>query len=294
MTDSTGVNREYRDRLFRFIFGRSEKKEWTLSLYNAVNGTCYTDANALTLNTIDDVLYVGMKNDVSFLIGDTMNLYEQQSTFNPNMPMRFLMYAGMLYSKYVQSHEDFYIYNETLQKAPTPKCVCFYNGAVDKDDLTTLRLSDSFSGESDIEVRVAMININFDRNKELLAACQPLWEYSLFVHRVRVNKDIMGDLEQAVDAALRELPEESLIKPYLVANKAEVKEMCLTEYEEERVLAGKFAEGVEKGIGIGVEKGRLNAFVELVKDGVLSVMEAAQRAGMTVSEFETAVGLKGE
>ena len=70
--------------------------------------------------------------------------------------------------------------------------------------------------------------------------------------------------------------------------------MCLTEYEEERVLAGKFAEGVEKGIGIGVEKGRLNAFVELVKDGVLSVMEAARRADMTVPEFEAAAGLKGE
>ena len=110
MTDSTGVNREYRDRLFRFIFGRSEKKEWTLSLYNAVNGTCYTDANALTLNTIDDVLYVGMKNDVSFLIGDTMNLYEQQSTFNPNMPMRFLIYAGMLYGKYIQTNEKILVY----------------------------------------------------------------------------------------------------------------------------------------------------------------------------------------
>ena len=322
MTNTTVINREYRDRLFKFIFGNSDKKEWTLSLYNALNGSQYSDANAIELNTIDSVVYMNMKNDVSFLIGDEMNLYEQQSTFNPNIPMRFLMYAGMLFSKYVQSNEDFNIYSGTLQKAPTPKCVCFYNGAVDKDDRTTLRLSDSFSGDSDIEVRVAMININFDRNKELLAACQPLWEYSLFVHRVRVNKDIMGDLEQAVDAALRELPEESLIKPYLVANKAEVKEMCLTEYEEERVLAGKFAEGVEKGIGIGVEKGigigvekgigigvekgigigvekgigigRLNVIIELVKDGVLSVMEAARRADMTVSEFEAAAGLKGE
>ena len=74
MTDSTGVNREYRDRLFRFIFGRSEKKEWTLSLYNAVNGSHYTDAKAIILNTIDDVLYISMKNDVSFLIGNTLNL----------------------------------------------------------------------------------------------------------------------------------------------------------------------------------------------------------------------------
>ena len=296
MTDATVINREYRDRLFKFIFGNPEKKEWTLSLYNAVNGSQYSDANAIELNTIASVVYMNMKNDVSFLIGDDMNLYEQQSTFNPNMPMRFLMYAGMLYSKYVQSHEDFYIYNETLQKAPTPKCVCFYNGAVDKDDRITLRLSDSFSGDSDIEVKVTMININFGRNNELLAACQPLREYSWFVDRVRANKKIMKDIEQAIDAALEELPSDSLIKPYLMANKAEVKQMCLTEYKEEHALAGKLAEGIgigrKEGIGIGREEGRLNVLIELVKDGVLSVMEAARRAGMTVSEFETAAGLK--
>ena len=115
MTDLTDVNREYRDRLFKFIFGNPEKKEWTLSLYNAVNGSHYTDAKAIILNTIDDVLYISMKNDVSFLIGDTLNLYEQQSTFNPNMPMRFLIYAGMLYGKYIQTNEDFGLYSPRLQ-----------------------------------------------------------------------------------------------------------------------------------------------------------------------------------
>ena len=312
MTDSTGVNREYRDRLFRFIFGRSEKKEWTLSLYNAVNGTCYTDANALTLNTIDDVLYVGMKNDVSFLIGDTMNLYEQQSTFNPNMPMRFLMYAGMLYGKYIQTNEEFGLYSSKLQHAPTPKCVCFYNGADDEWDRLTLRLSDAFSGKSDIEVKVEMVNLNSEQNEELLSACQPLYEYVLFVDRVRVARRTPDDLERAVDVALNKLPEESLIKPYLIANKAEVKQMCLTEYGFDRALADQRRDGKEEGLKVGLkvgrkegreegrkegrkegrEEGRLETFVELVKDGLLSVKEAARRVNMTVPEFEKATGLK--
>ena len=98
----TGANREYRDRLFKFIFGNPQNKEWTLSLYNAVNGSHYTDASAIKLNTIENAVYMSMKNDVSFLIDNTMSFYEQQSTFNPNMPMRFLIYAGMIYSKYVE------------------------------------------------------------------------------------------------------------------------------------------------------------------------------------------------
>lgn len=96
MRDSSHTNREYKDRLFKFIFGNPDHKEWTLSLYNAVNGSHYDDPSAITLNTIEDAVYMSMKNDVSFLIADTVNFYEQQSTFNPNMPMRFLIYAGMV------------------------------------------------------------------------------------------------------------------------------------------------------------------------------------------------------
>ena len=90
------VNNKYSDRLFKFIFGRFENREWTLSLYNAINGSNYTDPDEIEINTIESAVYLSMRNDVSFLIADVMNLYEQQSTFNPNMPMRFLIYAGML------------------------------------------------------------------------------------------------------------------------------------------------------------------------------------------------------
>ena len=148
MGENIGINREYKDRLFKFIFGNPDKKEWTLSLYNAMNGSHYTDPEAISLNMIEDAVYMGMRNDVSFLIADTLNFYEHQSSLNPNMPMRFLIYAGMLYDKYTETNSDYHRFSSKQQKAPTPKCVCFYNGRKETGDRTVLHLSDSFAPDA--------------------------------------------------------------------------------------------------------------------------------------------------
>ena len=108
----TKVKRNYKDSLFRLIFG-GEDKSWTLSLYNAVNGSDYRNPEDITITTIEDALYLNMKNDVSFLIADTMNLYEAQSTFNPNMPLRMLIYSGMVYSSYAVFGEK---YNDPIYR----------------------------------------------------------------------------------------------------------------------------------------------------------------------------------
>ncbi len=271
MQEYNGINREYRDRLFKFIFGNPENKEWTLSLYNAINGSHHTDASAIKLNTIENAVYMSMKNDVSFLIENTMNFYEQQTTYNPNMPMRFLIYAGMVYSKYIDQDKNYHKYSSVQQKAPTPKCVCFYNGVADKDDRMVLRLSDSFDEVSDIEVAVTMININFGHNKALLDSCKPLKEYTWFVERVRSHQQTMEMLEEAVDATLEELPDDWLIKPFLVANKAEVKRMCITEYDEARTFAEQREEGRAEG---ALEKAMSIALKLLQKgDRLLDVCE---------------------
>lgn len=284
MSNSKGVNRKYKDRLFTFIFGNSENKAWTLSLYNAVNGSDYTNPDDIILNTIDNVVYMGMKNDVSFLMGDMMNFYEQQSTFNPNMPMRFLIYAGMVYSKYIEGDNGYHRFSKQQQKAPTPKCVCFYNGTDSKQDRIILSLSDSFDKDSppDIEVKVTMININYGHNKDLLNACKPLNEYSWFIDKVRNSKASV--FEEAIDIALTEMPDDFIIKSFLIANRAEVKRMCITEYDESRTLAEQREEGRIEGI--------LNTLVSLVKDNIITLSDAAQRANMTVTEFELKTGLK--
>ena len=61
------INRTYRDTLFRFIFGKEDHKEWLLSLYNVLNQSDYDNPDELEIKTLNDVIYIGMKNDVSFI-----------------------------------------------------------------------------------------------------------------------------------------------------------------------------------------------------------------------------------
>ena len=277
------TNREHKDRLFKFIFGNRQNLEWTLSLYNAVNGTDYTDTADIRLTTIEDVVYMGMRNDVSFLVGDTMSFYEQQSSYNPNMPMRYLIYVGMVYSKYIESTDNYNQYSHTLQKAPAPKCVCFYNGTADKDDRIVLRLTDAFDGESDVEVNVLMININYGHNKELLENCKPLHEYSWFVDKIREKQKILNSLEDAVDASIDEMNDSFLIKPFLLENKAEVKRMCITEYDEEKTFAAQRKEGRAEGRAEGKHEATIEIANTMLENGE-SVEKTSLYSGLTIEE----------
>ena len=241
----SNVNRKYKDRVFKFIFGNPENKAWTLSLYNAVNGSQYRNPEDIQFNTIEDAVYLGMKNDVSFIIRSEMNLWEHQSSFNPNMPMRFLMYGMQLYEKYIEASE-YYLYSSSLQALPRPNCVCFYNGREEQPERQALKLSDAFGGEGDIEVKVMMLNINYGKNRALMEACRPLKEYAWLVDRVRQHQKTLQNFEAALEAAIQEMPEDFEIHGFLVANRAEVRRMLLTEYDEEKVLAQERKEAENK------------------------------------------------
>ena len=259
--DKDEVNEEYKDRLFKFIFGNPENKQWTLALYNAVNGTAYEDPEAIQFNTIGGFLYLKMRNDISFIIYFEMNLWEHQSTFNTNMPMRFLRYGTHLYEKFIAT-TDYYEYSSTLQIIPTPKCVCFYNGTREEPEKCILPLSDAYEGEGDIEVRVTMLNVNYGKNQKLMDACEPLKEYAWLVDAVRRHQKEKMDLEAAVDAAVDEMPEDFVIREFIVANRAEVKTMLLTEYNEEKVMEKERQEGAK------LERERVA--VDMIREGNLS------------------------
>ena len=251
------VNKEYKDRLFVFIFGREENKRWTLSLYNSINGTSYTNEDDIEITTMSDTVYMGMKNDVSFLISDMLNLYEQQSTYNPNMPVRQLMYLGRQYDKYIKKTKQ-NIYGSKLMHLPVPKLITFYNGAEDVED-TVLRLSDSFeicAQEADVQVSVRLINVSGDHNRQLLQMCEPLREYVWFVEMIRSKRNQGIDLEKAVDTTIDEMPETCLIRECLIENRAEVKNMCITEYNEEETMRMFKEEGREEGRQEGRQEGR--------------------------------------
>ncbi len=236
---SKKANKKYKDRLFNFIFGREENREWTLSLYNAINGSNYTDASLIKFNTLDNILYLDMKNDTSFLISDIVSVYEHQSTFNPNMPLRLMGYLYEIYSGYA---EDVGVdkYGSKLIKLPTPKLVVFYNGKTDMSDERILRLSDSFDektkDDADVEVKVRMLNINHGRNKEIMEACRPLFEYSWFVNAIREEEKKGAELKTAIERAIDSMPNNYVIKAFIKKHRAEVKRMLDTEYNEEKVL----------------------------------------------------------
>lgn len=264
------INKKYKDRLFCFVFGREENKKWTLDLYNAINNTSYDNIDDVQIFTIENVLYMGMKNDVALIVEDVLSVYEQQSTFNPNMPLRELIYVSKLYSRYIRTNK-LNVYSESLIKVPKPKLVVFYNGKKDKED-TVLKLSDAFidntsNVDSDISVNVKMININYGKNEELLEKCKILEEYSWFIDRVRLHSSII-EIGEAVNRALNEMPDEFELKSYLLIHKAEVTDMCITEYNEEETLKAigeeKFAEGKAEG-----KTEDINRINQMVLDGII-------------------------
>ena len=275
------VNREYKDRLFNFLFGQEENKAWTLSLYNAVNGSHYTDPSLIRFTTIREVIYLSMHNDMSFLISDEMNLYEQQSSYNPNMPLRMLQLAGNLYEKFLKENNR-NKYGSRLIHLPVPKLVVFYNGTEDKADETILRLSDSFpvGADADIEVRVRMINVNLGKSQAVLEACKPLKEYAWLVDAIRTGRSGAG-LEAVVDRVITQMPEDFVIKPFLKSHQAEVKGMLLTEYNEAEAMELFRKDGIEEGKEIGYA----SALVSLVKQGLLPLGVACSQANMTEEAF---------
>ena len=255
--NSVKVKRNHKDTLFRMIFSTREN---LLSLYNAVNHSHYTDASELEIVTLKNAVYMNMKNDQAFLLDMQLNLYEHQSTWNPNMPLRFLMYVAKEYQMLVRNQT---LYASALVKVPTPHFVVFYNGETEQEAETILRLSHSFQQKTDkpeLELMVRVLNINLDKKQEVLEACQLLKEYMLLVNKIRRYTDEYKDIYQAVEQAVTECIEENILADFLRKNRAEAIEMCIFEYDDKRekelIRKAEYAEGMKEGERIGREAGK--------------------------------------
>ena len=229
------INRNYKDRLFIFLFGKEERKDFTLQLYNALNNTNYTNIDDLSFNTLENIIYINMKNDVSFVINNQINVYEHQSSYNPNMPLRMLLYISDLYSKELISEYNS-LYSSVQLKIKEPNFIVFYNGSERKEEKIIMKLSDMYEdrkNEAKLELKVTMLNINYGKNQDILSKCKPLEEYSYFVDEIRKAHGTGANMAEAVEGAIMKLPEDSIIQPLLWANRAEVIDMILEEYNEE-------------------------------------------------------------
>ena len=280
---------EYKDRLFKYIFGQDtdKSKEWRLQLYNALNGTNYTNPNALELNTIEDVIYITMHNDISFLVDSQMTLYEQQSTKNPNMPLRGLLYFSQLYQIYLTQNEKNLISTQ-LVTIPTPKFIVFYNGTKNDPDNWKLKLATAFEQQDnsgDFEWTATVINMNPEHNKILHKNCKPLYHYVSFVYRIKDNikSGITKDkaIEEAIDFAIKE----NFLDGFFKTQRSEVIGMILTEFNEELAHKTWRADGYTEGLADGIQKKAIDDARNFYANGV-SIELIAKSLNMTQEEVK--------
>ena len=273
---SLPVNRIYKDRLYKMIF--NDKSE-LLKLYNAINGTHYDDPAMLTITTLDNAIYMTMENDLSFIIDMRLALYEQQSTVNPNLPLRFLMYITDIYSAYTK---DMNIYGSKKVQIPLPSFVIFYNGVKSQPERTEFLLSELFHPTTDqpaLELKAVMLNINKGHNQELMNACHTLRDYSEYVARIRTYSAEMP-LTDAVEKAITECIHENILRDFLLKNRAEAKAMSIYEYDEEKTLRMFREEGYEDG----ERNGKIQATIEMCLEFNLSSDAIVQKL-MTKFQF---------
>ena len=273
---SLPVNRIYKDRLYKMIF--NDKSE-LLKLYNAINGTHYDDPAMLTITTLDNAIYMTMENDLSFIIDMRLALYEQQSTVNPNLPLRFLMCITDIYSAYTK---DMNIYGSKKVQIPLPSFVIFYNDVKSQPDRTEFFLSELFHPTTDqpaLELKAVMLNINKGHNQELMNACHTLRDYSEYVARIRTYSAEMP-LTDAVEKAITECIHENILRDFLLKNRAEAKAMSIYEYDEEKTLRMFREEGYEDG----ERNGKIQATIEMCLEFNLSSDAIVQKL-MTKFQF---------
>ena len=246
------INRQYKDRLFKLVF--NNKKD-LLQLYNAINDTNYNNPEDIEVNTLEDVVYMGMKNDISFLLTDVLNLYEHQSTFSPNLPLRGLLYFARLYQKNIGNEKR--IYSGKLIELPYPQFIVFYNGTMEEPERQVLELSDAFpkwanKENAALNCKAVVLNINLGYNKKVMKKCKKLKEYAQYIARVREYLDNKYDVETAIDKATDECIEEGILEQILRDNRGEVRSMLLTQYDEQAHIKYEkelsFEEGLKKGI----------------------------------------------
>ena len=288
------ANRKYKDTVFRMLF--SDKRN-LLALYNAINRTSYEDSDELEIVTLRGAVYMGMKNDLAFIIDMNLFLYEHQSTYNPNIPLRDLLYISAEYQKMVNSKS---LYSSSLQKIPAPYFIVFYNGTEREEEYWENSLSEAYenlSGEPRLELKVITLNINDGHNKELMEQCQILREYAQYVTKVRKYTKEM-ELDAAVERAVEECIREGILEDFLRDNRSEVIAVSIFEYnkdEEEKKLrkaeyeAG-YDSGYDTGYGSGFDAGKeteLNALLQrMLRNEKYSDADIAEVTGRSVEKIK--------
>ena len=292
MANETTVNRTFKSTVFIMVF---QDKKNLLELYNAMTGKHYTDPEQLEINTLENAVYMSMKNDLSFLIDGRLSLYEHQSTYNPNLPLRFLIYISQLYAGMTRNEN---LYGTKTVQIPPPEFVIFYNGEKDMPEETLLKLSDMYGvkvKDPKLELEAVMLNISGSNNSRLKEACRTLKDYAVYTDKIRLYSKEQT-LEEAVEKANNECIAENVLKDFLTKHRAEAKAMSIFEYDQEKHIRQEREEAWEEGRTSGLKEGRASG----MKEGRASGLKLAEtifrlfREGKTAEEISACCDLPAE
>ena len=280
------AKRTYKDTLFRMIFG---EKQGLLQLYNALNGTHYTDEKDLEVVTLENAIYMNLKNDVAFILADWLNLYEHQSTSNPNMPLRGLFYICRQFEKLVEQQS---LYSSVRIQIPNPRFVVFYNGIEPQEECKILRLSDLYCHPEEtpeLELTVCVLNINKGYNHAILEQCRLLSEYVQYVDKVRTYARNMP-LDEAVEQAVTESLRQGILSDFLTKYRREAIQMSIFEYDEEKEMRlmrqAEQKYWMQEGIQQGVQQRSVIDIRNLMDTMNLNLNQAMDALKIPVEEQE--------
>lgn len=276
------AKRTYKDSLFRNIFNDKTRLK---RLYRALSGR-EVKVRDIKMNTLRGTFFSDVKNDISFRVEDRLIiLLEQQSTWNMNMPLRFLWYLARLYRNYVPKNMQ---YHSSQVKLPTPEFYVLYNGREPQQDYQVLCLEDAFSeqshGDSELCLHVPCYNVNYAPGREILQKCYELRSYSAFIAKVREKADSGASLETAIREAIAYCINNDFMADYFSENESEVLDMVSAKWDWNEALKVAKEEKYEDG--------RFSMLIDLVKEGMLSLSDAAKKAGLSIDEFKKAAMLQ--
>jgi hypothetical protein len=255
------ANREHKDSVFTALFG---DKARLIELYNAIANTNYPPDADIQINTLENILLIGPLNDISFLLDNRLIiLLEHQSTINPNLPLRFLLFIALIFERLLDAVS---LYKSKLVKIPTPEFITLYNGKEHMPDKTVLRLSDAFKGigmEISLELKVVVYNINQGRNPQIMKRSRSLADYSAIIAKIREYQAEGQSHEEAIMKAVIYCKEHGIMEGFLEKYGSEVLNMLNVEFKLEDVLAVRFEEGMEEGM----EKGKFEVARSMLAEG---------------------------
>lgn len=280
--------RKYKDSLFRHIF--NDKKRLA-SLYLALSGEAIRPRD-IRINTLRGVFFNDVKNDISFRVGDkTVVLIEQQSSWNPNMPLRMLWYIARIYRNIVDRDMA---YRSALVALPEPEFYVLYNGTQEQPPYQKQNLADAFGGKKlKLDLEVDCYNINLAKGRQILEKCEELRAYSVFVAKVRELTAAGETLTTAIRAAIRYCEDNDCLASYFKENESEVYDMVSFKWDDKRAQEIAQEEGEARGEARGIDLGIKKVALKMLRLGrkLADIMESTELPERTIRDIAQKNGL---